>query len=304
MLVHPQFNPIAVQLGPLAIRWYGLMYLAGFMAFLWLGRKRIAVLKHPQINARLLDDLLFYGVLGVILGGRLGYVFFYKASYYLEHPLEIFAVWQGGMSFHGGFLGVLVAMAWLAHKRNLRWLQLTDFIAPLVPPGLAFGRLGNFINGELWGRPADVPWAMIFPKVDNLPRHPSQLYEFALEGVLLFALLWLYARKPRPAGAVSGLFLIGYGSFRFLVEFTREPDDFLGLLSLGMSMGQWLSLPMVIAGALLMRYSTLHPHLNPLGETTSHSTRQQETAAKSLVIPPAGRAKRGGRSQANEKGNS
>jgi phosphatidylglycerol:prolipoprotein diacylglycerol transferase len=255
MLVHPQFDPVALQLGPLAIHWYGLMYLAGFMTFLWLGRKRIAVLNHPQINAKLLDDLLFYGVLGVILGGRLGYVFFYKASYYLAHPLEIFAVWQGGMSFHGGFLGVLVAMAWFAHKQKLHWLQLTDFIAPLVPPGLAFGRLGNFINGELWGRPTDVPWAMIFPKVDNLPRHPSQLYEFALEGVLLFALLWLYARKPRPVGAVSGVFLIGYGSFRFIAEFSREPDDFLGLLSWGMSMGQWLSLPMVIAGIAMLFWS-------------------------------------------------
>jgi phosphatidylglycerol---prolipoprotein diacylglyceryl transferase len=252
MLIHPQFDPVALQLGPLAIHWYGLMYLAGFMAFLWLGRKRIATLNNPQINAKLLDDLLFYGVLGVILGGRLGYVLFYKAGYYSAHPLEVFAVWQGGMSFHGGFLGVLIAMAWFAHKHQLRWLQLTDFIAPLVPPGLAFGRLGNFINGELWGRPTDVPWAMVFPKVDNLPRHPSELYEFALEGVLLFTLLWLYARKPRPVGAISGLFLIGYGSFRFLVEFTREPDDFLGLLSLGMSMGQWLSLPMVIAGVVLM----------------------------------------------------
>ena len=264
MLVHPQFNPVALQLGPLVIHWYGLMYLAGFLAFLLLGRRRIAALNHPQIDIKLLDDLLFYGVLGVILGGRLGYVFFYKASYYFAHPLEIFAVWQGGMSFHGGFLGVLVAMAWLAYKRNLRWLQVTDFIAPLVPPGLAFGRLGNFINGELWGRPTDVSWAMIFPNVDNLPRHPSQLYEFALEGVLLFALLWLYARKSRPVGAVSGMFLIGYGSFRFIGEFSREPDDFLGLLSFGMSMGQWLSLPMVIAGIGLMRYSILHPHLNPL----------------------------------------
>ena len=264
MLVHPQFDPVALQLGPLAIHWYGLMYLAGFMTFLWLGRKRIGTLNHPQIDKKLLDDLLFYGVLGVILGGRLGYVFFYKPSYYLAHPLEIFAVWQGGMSFHGGFLGVLVAMAWLAHRRNLRWLQLTDFIAPLVPLGLAFGRLGNFINGELWGRQTDVPWAMIFPQADNLPRHPSQLYQFALEGLLLFALLWLYARQPRPIGAVSGLFLIGYGSFRFLAEFAREPDDFLGLLSFGMSMGQWLSLPMVIAGIALMYYSTLHPHLNPL----------------------------------------
>ena len=255
MLVHPQFNPVAVQLGPLAIHWYGLMYLAGFVSFLWLGRKRIAMLNHSQINTKLLDDLLFYGVLGVIFGGRLGYVLFYKASYYFAHPLEILALWQGGMSFHGGFIGVLAAMAWLAHKRNLRWLQLTDFIAPLVPLGLAFGRLGNFINGELWGRPTDVPWAVVFPQADNLPRHPSQLYQFALEGLVLFALLWLYARKPRPVGAVSGLFLIGYGGFRFLAEFAREPDDFLGLLSLGMSMGQWLSLPMVIAGVLLMAFS-------------------------------------------------
>jgi phosphatidylglycerol:prolipoprotein diacylglycerol transferase len=255
MFVYPHINPIALQLGPLAIHWYGLMYLAGFMAFLWLGRKRIAVLNDARINAKLLDDLLFFGVIGVILGGRLGYVFFYKASYYLNHPLEILAIWQGGMSFHGGFLGVLVAMAWIARRQKLSWLQVTDFIAPLVPPGLAFGRLGNFINGELWGRPTDVPWAMIFPQADSLPRHPSQLYQFALEGLLLFALLWLYARKPRPVGMVSGLFLTGYGGFRFLAEFAREPDDFLGLLSLGMSMGQWLSLPMVIIGVLLMYFS-------------------------------------------------
>lgn len=248
MLVHPQFDPIAIRLGPLSIHWYGLMYLAGFLTFLWLGRKRIAILNDSQINIKLLDDLLFYGVLGVIIGGRLGYVLFYKATYYLSHPLEIFAVWEGGMSFHGGFLGVLIASAWLARKKGLRWLKLTDFIAPLVPPGLAFGRLGNFINGELWGRPTNVPWAMVFPEVDNVPRHPSQLYELSLEGILLFILLWAYARRPRPVGAVSGMFLAGYGSFRFLVEFTREPDDFLGLLSLGMSMGQWLSLPMVIAG--------------------------------------------------------
>ena len=253
MFIHPQFDPIALQLGPLAVHWYGLMYLAGFMIFLWLGRKRIATLNNPQINTKLLDDMLFFGVLGVIVGGRLGEVLFYNPGYYLSHPLKILAVWEGGMSFHGGFLGVLVAMAWFARQQKIRWLQLMDFIAPLVPPGLAFGRIGNFINGELWGRPTDVPWAMIFPKVDSLPRHPSQLYEFALEGVLLFALLWLYARKPRPVGAVSGLFLIGYGSFRFLVEFTRNPDDgIFGLMTLGVSMGQWLSLPMVIAGVLLM----------------------------------------------------
>ncbi|HEX7455212.1 MAG TPA: prolipoprotein diacylglyceryl transferase [Gallionella sp.] len=256
MLVYPQINPIALQLGPLAIHWYGLMYLAGFLTFLWLGRRRIVTLNHPQINNKLLDDLLFYGVLGVILGGRLGEVLFYNPGYYLSNPLKIFAVWEGGMSFHGGFLGVLVAMALFAWQQKLHWLELMDFIAPLVPPGLAFGRLGNFINGELWGRPTDLPWGMVFPKVDNLPRHPSQLYEFALEGVLLFALLWLYARKPRPVGAVSGLFLIGYGSFRFLGEFTRNPDDgIFGLMTFGISMGQWLSLPMVLAGILLMTWS-------------------------------------------------
>ena len=255
MLVHPQFDPIAIHLGPLSVHWYGLMYMIGFLTFLWLGRKRIAMLNDPRINAKLLDDLLFYGVLGVILGGRLGYVLFYKASYFVSHPLEILSVWQGGMSFHGGFLGVLVAMVWLAKKQKLRWLKITDFIVPLIPPGLAFGRMGNFINGELWGRPTDISWAMIFPQVDNLPRHPSQLYAFALEGVLLFILLWLYALKPRPAGMVSGLFLTGYGSLRFMVEFTREPDNFLGLLSFGMSMGQWLSLPMVITGIALMHFS-------------------------------------------------
>ena len=252
MLVHPQFDPVAIHIGSYGIHWYGLMYLAGFLAFLWLGKWQIANRPWHKWSPSMLDDVLFYGVLGVIIGGRLGYVLFYKAAYYSAHPLEIFAIWQGGMSFHGGFLGVLIAMMLFARRRKLNWLRMMDFIAPLVPPGLAFGRLGNFINGELWGRPTDAPWGMIFPRVDGLPRHPSQLYEFALEGVLLFTLLWLYARKPRPVGAVSGLFLIGYGSFRFLVEFTREPDDYLGLLSLGMSMGQWLSLPMVIAGVLMM----------------------------------------------------
>ena len=257
MLVHPQFDPIAIHIGSYGIHWYGLMYLAGFMTFLWLGRWCIANHSWTAWSPKMLDDILFYGVLGVILGGRLGYVLFYKASYYFAHPLEILAVWQGGMSFHGGFLGVIIAMALFARRHKLSWLFITDFIAPLVPPGLAFGRIGNYINGELWGRTSDVPWAMVFPKVDSLPRHPSQLYEFALEGLLLFALLWLYARKPRPTGMISGLFLIGYGSFRFLVEFTREPDNFLGLLSLGMSMGQWLSLPMVAGGIMLMLTSNM-----------------------------------------------
>lgn len=253
MLVHPQFDPVALQLGPLAIHWYGLMYLAAFMTFLWLGHKRIAKLNQPIFNAKLLDDLLFYGVIGVIVGGRLGEVLFYNPGYYFSHPAKILAVWEGGMSFHGGFLGVLVTMAWFARKQKIRWLQLMDFIAPLVPPGLAFGRLGNFINGELWGRPTNVPWGMIFPHVDNLPRHPSQLYECALEGFVLFLILWWFSQKPRPIGAVSGLFLIGYGNFRFIGEFTRNPDDgIFGLMTFGISMGQWLSLPMVAIGIVLI----------------------------------------------------
>ncbi len=194
-------------------------------------------------------------MLGVIVGGRLGEVIFYQPGYFAAHPLEVFAVWQGGMSFHGGFIGVMLALAWFAQKTGRSFLQVGDFVAPLVPLGLAFGRLGNFINGELWGReaPADLPWAMIYPHVDNLPRHPSQLYQMAGEGLLLFVLLWLYARKPRASGAVSALFLIGYGSLRFVAEFFRNPDTgFLGYLPLGLSTAQWLCVPMIIAGSWLL----------------------------------------------------
>ena len=255
MLVHPNFDPVAFHLGPVAVRWYGLMYLLAFVLFVWLGKLRARRNLLTGWHPRDVDDMLFYGVFGVILGGRLGYVLFYKPMYYLQHPLEIFQVWAGGMSFHGGFLGVLIALWFFARSRGKRWLDVTDFVAPLVPLGLAAGRLGNFINGELVGRPTDVPWAMVFPQVDAIPRHPSQLYEFGLEGIMLFGLLWWFSSKPRPVGAVSALFLIGYGASRFLVEFAREPDDFLGLLSLGMSMGQWLSLPMVIAGVWMLRWS-------------------------------------------------
>lgn len=249
MLVHPQFDPVAIAIGPLAVRWYGLMYLLGFSLFILLGRYRIRQQPDGVFTREMLDDALFYGVLGVILGGRLGHVLFYEPAYYLQHPLEIAAIWQGGMSFHGGFLGVAIAMVCLARKYQLSWLAVTDFIAPLVPLGLGAGRIGNFINGELWGRPTDMPWGMIFPYADNLPRHPSQLYEFALEGLALFALLWLYSAKPRPLGAVTGMFMIGYGAFRSFCEFFREPDDgFLGIMTLGISMGQWLSLPMIAAG--------------------------------------------------------
>lgn len=255
MLVHPQFDPVAIHLGPLGIHWYGLMYLIGFLGVLFLGKWRIRRNPDGIVSERDLDDMLFYGALGVILGGRLGYVLFYQPDHFLQHPLEILAVWQGGMSFHGGFLGVLVAMWIFVRKTGKNWLAVMDFVAPLVPLGLGAGRLGNFINGELWGRATDVPWAVVFPQVDSLPRHPSQLYEFGLEGIALFLLLWIYSSKPRPVGAVSGLFLIGYGVSRFVVEFAREPDSFLGPLALGLSMGQWLSLPMILIGIWMLRYA-------------------------------------------------
>jgi phosphatidylglycerol:prolipoprotein diacylglycerol transferase len=255
MLVHPQFDPVALQLGPLAVRWYGLMYLVGF-AMIWAaGRYRIARTPGGVWTARDLDDAMFFGILGTILGGRLGYVLFYKFGDYAGEPWRIFYLWEGGMSFHGGMLGVILALVWFARSRRQDWLAITDFTAPLVPFALATGRLGNFINAELWGRPATVPWAMVFPRVDGVPRHPSQLYEFALEGVLLLAVLWWFSLRPRPRGAVSGAFLLGYGVLRFGVEFTREPDDFLGLLSLGLSMGQWLSVPMIVMGAGLIAWS-------------------------------------------------
>jgi phosphatidylglycerol:prolipoprotein diacylglycerol transferase len=254
-LVHPQFDPIALQLGPLAIRWYGLMYVVAFVLVIVLGRVRARRNMLTGWRAHDVDDMLFYGVFGVILGGRLGYVLFYKPLSYLAHPLEIVAVWPGGMSFHGGMLGVLLALWLYARKRNKRWLDVTDFVAPLVPLGLAAGRLGNFINGELWGRPTNAEWGMIFPQVDNLARHPSQLYQFALEGLLLFAILWTFANRPRPMGAVSGLFLLGYGTMRFVAEYAREPDAFLGLLAGGLSMGQWLSVPMIVAGIAMMAWA-------------------------------------------------
>ncbi|MFC7408685.1 prolipoprotein diacylglyceryl transferase [Hydrogenophaga atypica] len=256
MLIHPQIDPVALQLGPVAIHWYGLTYLAAFGLFMWLGTRRLQhppFVSLPQWTRRDVEDILFLGVLGVVLGGRIGYCLFYKPAYYLANPLEILAVWQGGMSFHGGLLGVLLAMVWFARSRQRPWLQVMDFVAPCVPTGLAAGRVGNFINGELWGRVADpsLPWAMVFRGAGDLPRHPSQVYQFLLEGVLLFVLLWLYARGPRKTGQVSAAFLVGYGSFRFIAEFFREPDAHLGLLGLGLSMGQWLCVPMVLAGLVM-----------------------------------------------------
>lgn len=258
MLVHPQFDPIAFHVGPLAVRWYGLMYLLAFTLVFVLGRWRIAR-GMTRLTARDLDDLLFYGMVGTIVGGRLGYVLFYKAGHYLQHPLDLFKVWEGGMSFHGGLIGVILAMLFFARRRGFTFWQIADFVAPLVPTGLAAGRLGNFINGELWGRASDVPWAMVFPQAqDRVARHPSQLYEVVGEGLLLFIVVWWFARRPRPDGAVAGVFLIGYGIARFCVEFTREPDDFLGLLALNLSMGQWLSIPMILFGVAILVWSGRH----------------------------------------------
>ena len=260
MLVHPQFDPVALSLGPVQIHWYGLTYLVAFGLFLWLATQRA---KLPWFVAkgwtrRDIEDLLFWGVLGVVIGGRLGYVLFYKPGHYLANPLEIAMVWKGGMAFHGGLLGVIIALAFYARSRKRAFFDVMDLVAPCVPTGLASVRVGNFINGELWGRFADpaLPWAMVFPQSGSeSPRHPSQLYQVALEGLLLFVLLWWYAQKPRALGQVSGMFLIGYGVLRFTAEFFREPDNFLGLLALNLSMGQWLCVPMVMAGVAIHRWA-------------------------------------------------
>lgn len=268
MLIHPQIDPVALHLGPLAVHWYGLTYLAAFALFMFLGLRRLrhepfASIAGPGAWKRQdVEDILFLGVLGVVIGGRLGYCLFYKPGYYLSHPLEIFAIWQGGMSFHGGMLGVVGAMLWFARSRHKPWLQVADFVAPCVPTGLAAGRVGNFINGELWGRfsAPDLPWGMVFPgSGSDLPRHPSQVYQFLLEGLLLFVLLWLYARKPRQQGQVAAAFLTGYGVLRFVAEYFREPDNFLGLLAGGLSMGQWLCLPMVLGGSILWWWANSRP---------------------------------------------
>ena len=252
MLMHPQIDPIAIKLGPLAIHWYGLTYLVAFALFFFLATRRLrhepyASITQPKPWTRQdIEDLLFWGVQGVIAGGRIGYCLFYKPAYYAAHPLEIFAIWQGGMSFHGGMLGVIVAMALWARRRGRPWLQVTDLIAPCVPLGLASGRVAD----------PSLPWGMVFRGAGDAPRHPSQIYQFLMEGVLLFILLWLYARKPRQMGQVSGAFLTGYGLFRFIAEYFREPDAHLGLLALGMSMGQWLCIPMIVAGVLMWVWAT------------------------------------------------
>ncbi len=253
-LTFPQIDPILIELGPLAIRWYGLMYLFGFMFALWLANKRAARPNSGWTKDQV-SDLLFAGFLGVVIGGRIGYVLFYNFGMFLDDPIYLFKVWTGGMSFHGGLLGVITAMLWYGYKNGRTFFSIADFIAPLVPFGLGLGRLGNFMNGELWGRVSDAPWAMIFPYGGPLPRHPSQLYEFALEGVVLFFILNWFIRRPRPLASVSGLFLFGYGSFRFIIEYFREPDAQLGLFGDFISMGQILSLPMVIGGLTMVLWA-------------------------------------------------
>lgn len=272
-LAFPQFDPVIFSIGPLALHWYGLMYLVGFIFAMWLAVRR-ANKPGSGWTKDEVENLLYMGFLGVFVGGRLGYVLFYAFPSFLENPLYLFKVWDGGMSFHGGLMGVICVMLWFAHRTKRNFFQVADFIAPLIPFGLGAGRLGNFINGELWGRvTTDTPWAMLFPgsrgedmvlAVSNpqwqaifnqygmLPRHPSQLYQMMLEGVALFIILNLFIRKSRPMGSVSGLFLIGYGMFRIITEFFRQPDAQLGLFGGLFSMGQILSLPMVIAGILMM----------------------------------------------------
>ena len=250
-MIVPQFDPVAFHLGPLDVHWYGIMYLIGF-AFFWLaGRSRAKKDPWRGMTPENVEDLLFYGILGVVLGGRLGYCLFYQPGFYFSHPAEILMVMHGGMSAHGGILGGAAAILWYCRKSGKDFFTVSDFAVPFIPMGLFFGRIGNFINGELWGRVCspDFIFAMVFPNAgDNLPRHPSQLYECALEGALLFAVLWIFSRKKRAPGMVSALFAIGYGCVRFFVEFFREPDYFLGIRALGLTQGQWLSLPLIAAG--------------------------------------------------------
>ncbi|MGL5814405.1 prolipoprotein diacylglyceryl transferase [Aeromonas sp.] len=258
--VFSQIDPVAFSLGPLSVRWYGLMYLFGFAFAMWLAGRR-ADAPNSGWTRNEVSDLLFYGFLGVILGGRIGYVLFYNFDLFLADPTYLFKIWTGGMSFHGGLIGVITAMIWFAHKTQRHFFTVADFVAPLIPFGLGVGRIGNFMNGELWGRVTDVPWAIIFPEAGPEPRHPSQLYQFALEGVVLFIILNLFWRKNPPRGAISGMFLLFYGLFRFLVEFVRQPDSQLGLYFHEISMGQILSTPMIIIGALMIWVAYKRPQL-------------------------------------------
>jgi len=252
-MTYPQIDPVAFSVGPISVHWYGLSYLFAFLACWGLLAWRIKYSKYPRdFTLDQLSDIVFYSALGIIIGGRLGYMLFYNFSAWLEDPLLGFKIWTGGMSFHGGLIGAFVALWLYGRKINKSVIAITDFILPAVPIGLASGRIGNFINGELWGRVTDAPFAMVFPNAGPLPRHPSQLYEFTLEGLLLFLILWLYSIKPKPRYAVTGLFLIGYGIARFIVEFFRQPDAHIGFVAFGwLTKGQLLSAPMIILGLIM-----------------------------------------------------
>lgn len=280
----PEFSLFGTSFQP-AVHWYGLMYLLGFSAAWLLGRSRIRAGRLPGVTEQAYSDLLFYCMLGVIFGARIGYILIYDLGSYIAEPMQIFKIWQGGMSFHGGLAGVLLASLWWARKQRMHFFDIVDFVAPLVPPGLGLGRLGNFINGELWGKYTEAGWGVIFPRaeadlyglgaaqlermhasgaLDALARHPSQLYQFALEGVVLFCALWWFSRKPRPRYAVAGLFALLYGCFRFLVEFVRLPDEQIGYLAFDwLTMGQVLSLPLVALGLVLLYMSRKAPTLQP-----------------------------------------
>lgn len=252
MLPFPKIDPVIISIGPLKLRWYGLMYAIGFLMFWWIGRTH-ARKKHTAVQPNEVGDILFYGMIGVIVGGRVGSVLFYNFSYFLENPLYLFKVWEGGMSFHGGLIGVIIAYWIYQRSKGYGFLRLCDFVAPMVPIGLGAGRIGNFINGELWGRPTDLPWGMVFPQADELARHPSQLYQAFLEGLVLFVVLWIFAKKPRPIGSVAGLFVLLYGVFRFVVEFVRQPDEHLSFIAFGwLTMGQLLTVPMIAVGLVTL----------------------------------------------------
>lgn len=256
MLTYPEIDPVALAVGPLKIHWYGLTYLAG-LAFAWGLAVRRSARPYSPVTRQQVDDLLFYAALGVVLGGRMGYALFYGGERLAQDPTWLLRVWEGGMSFHGGMLGVIVATFWYARSQQIPFGPLLDFVAPLAPLGLALGRLGNFIGQELWGRAADVPWAMVFPRDPlQIPRHPSQLYQFALEGLLLFVILFWFSRRARPGWAVSGVFALGYGVLRFAAEFFREPDAHLGIQAFGwMTRGQMLCVPMIFLGLYMLWYA-------------------------------------------------
>ncbi len=258
IFIFPNMNPIVFSIGPLHVHWYGLMYLFGFVSAYFLALYRIKRY-HLAWTTDNVDDLIFYAALGVIIGGRVGYMLIYKPMQWLADPFEVFKIWEGGMSFHGGLIGVMIALAFFSRRIKKPFWTVADFVVPLVPLGLAAGRAGNFINGELWGRLTNGSWGMIFPHVDAYPRHPSQLYELILEGFFLMALIWIYASKPRPRACVSAIFLMGYAACRFFVEYFRQPDAPLGLFY-SLSMGQLLSIPMFIAGLFLYIFARYKNH--------------------------------------------